>query len=99
MDTVYNQQDGPYIQTFIFENTGFMIGLLKQKKTAEEMADSLNYFQDILPDDMYQKLFGLLLTDRGSEFAKPQLFEINYEAGEIEGTYFIVMLKCQAKSL
>ena len=39
MDTVYNQQDGPYIQTFIFENTGFMIGLLKQKKTAEEMAD------------------------------------------------------------
>lgn len=22
MDTVYNQQDGPYIQTFIFENTG-----------------------------------------------------------------------------
>ena len=29
MDTVYNQQDGPYIQTFIFENTGLMIGLLK----------------------------------------------------------------------
>ena len=23
---------------------------------------------------MYHKLFGLLLTDRGSEFAKPQLF-------------------------
>lgn len=88
MDTVYNQQDGPYIQTFIFENTGFMIGLLKQKKTAEEMADSLNYFQDILPDDMYQKLFGLLLTDRGSEFAKPQLFEINYETGEIRGNIF-----------
>ena len=88
MDTVYNQQDGPYIQTFIFENTGFMIGLLKQKKTAEEMADSLNYFQDILLDDMYQKLFGLLLTDRGSEFAKPQLFEINHETGEIRGNIF-----------
>ena len=65
-----------------------MIGLLKQKKTAEEMADSLNYFQDILPDDMYQKLFGLLLTDRGSEFAKPQLFEINHETGEIRGNIF-----------
>ena len=24
MDTVYNQQDGPYIQTFIFQNTGLM---------------------------------------------------------------------------
>ena len=42
MDTVYNNPDGPYIQTFIFENTGFMIGLLKQHKTAEEMSNSLN---------------------------------------------------------
>lgn len=39
MDTVYNHQDGPYIQTFMFENTGFMIGFLKQKKTAEEMSN------------------------------------------------------------
>ena len=53
MDTVYNHQEGPYIQTFMFENTGFMIGLLKQHKTAEEMSDSLNYFQDILPAEMY----------------------------------------------
>ena len=83
MDTVYNQQDGPYIQTFIFENTGFMIGLLKKKKTAEEMSNSLNYFQDILPYDMYQKLFSLILTDRDSEFAKPKLFKINHKTGEI----------------
>ena len=88
MDTVYNQQDGPYIQTFIFENTGLMIGLLKQHKTAEEMSNSLNYFQDILSDDMYHKLFGLLLTDRGSEFAKPNLFEINHETGEIRTNIF-----------
>ena len=88
MDTVYNNQSGPYIQTFIFENTSLMIGLLKQKKNAEEMSDSLNYFQDILPDETYQKLFGLLLTDRGSEFAKPQLFEINHETGEIRSKIF-----------
>lgn len=88
MDTVYNQQDGPYIQTFIFENTGLMIGLLKQHKTAEEMSNSLNYFQDILSDEMYHKLFGLLLTDRGSEFAKPNLFEINHETGEIRTNIF-----------
>ena len=83
MDTVYNHQEGPYIQTFIFENTGLMIGRLKQHKTSEEMSNSLNYFQELLGDDMYQKLFGLLLTDRGSEFAKPQLFEVNTETGEI----------------
>ena len=88
MDTVYNKQDGPYIQTFIFENTGLMIGILKQHKTAEEMSNSLNYFQDILSDGMYQKLFGLILTDRGCEFAKPQLFEINCETGEIRSNVF-----------
>ena len=88
MDTVYNNPDGPYIQTFIFENTGFMIGLLKQHKTAEEMSDSLNYFQDILSEDMYNKLFGLILTDRGSEFAKSKLFEINSETGEIRSNIF-----------
>ena len=47
------------------------LGRLKQHKTSEEMSNSLNYFQELLGDDMYQKLFGLLLTDRGSEFAKP----------------------------
>ena len=47
MNTAYNHQEGPFIQTFIFENTGLMIGLLKQHKTAEEMSNSLNYFQNI----------------------------------------------------
>ena len=88
MDTVYNHQEGPYIQTFIFENTGLMIGRLKQHKTSEEMSNSLNYFQELLGDEMYQRLFGLLLTDRGSEFAKPQLFEVNTETGEIRSNIF-----------
>lgn len=47
MDTVYNHQNGPYIQTFIFENTGLMIGRLRGQKTVDEMIDSLDYFQDI----------------------------------------------------
>lgn len=88
MDTVYNHQEGPYIQTFIFENTGFMIGRLKQHKTSEEMSESLNYFQELLGDEMYKKLFGLLLTDRGPKFAIPELFEVNTETGEIRGNIF-----------
>ena len=88
MDTVYNHQEGPYIQTFIFENMGFMIGRLKQHKTSEEMSESLNYFQELLGDEMYKKLFGLLLTDRGPKFAKSELFEVNTETGEIRGNIF-----------
>ena len=33
-----------------------MICRLKQHRTSEEMSESLNYFQELLGDDMYQKL-------------------------------------------
>ena len=88
MDTVYNNQLGPYIQTFIFENTSFMIGILHTNKTADSMSESLNKFQDKLSDKEYENLFSVLLTDRGSEFAKPQQFEININTGEIRSKIF-----------
>ena len=87
MDTVYNSRSGPYIQTFIFENTSFMIGFLHSEKTSEAMSSTLNYLQDVLGDDYY-KLFSLLLTDRGVEFEKYKLFEINAETGELRSNIF-----------
>lgn len=87
MDTVYNQQDGPYIQTFIFQNTGLMIGFLHAEKTSESMASTLDILQEALEDDYY-KLFSLLLTDKGSEFEKYDLFEVNTETGEIRSNIF-----------
>ena len=88
MDTVYNFQTGPYIQTFIFENTSFMIGILHQYKTSDSMSNGLTKLQDKLTNVEYEKLFSLLLTDRGSEFEKPQLFEININTGEIRSKIF-----------
>lgn len=88
MDTVYNFQSGPYIQTFIFENTSFMIGFLHQHKTADSMSDTLNNLQELLTDKEFKQLFQLLLTDRGTEFAKPQQFEINMQTGEIRSKIF-----------
>lgn len=87
MDTVYNQQDGPYIQTFIFQNTGLMIGFLHTEKTSESMASTLDSLQDILEED-YCKLFSLLLTDRGAEFEKYELFKVNIETGEMRSNIF-----------
>ena len=87
MDTLYNQQDGPYIQTFIFQNTNLMIGFLHAEKTSESMASTLDNLQLILEND-YSKLFSLLLTDRGTEFEKYDLFEVNTETGEIRSNIF-----------
>ena len=88
MDTVYNSQLGPYIQTFIFENTSFMIGVLHSNKTADSMSESLTKFQDKLSHKEYESLFSILLTDRGTEFSKPQQFEINMKTGEIRSKIF-----------
>lgn len=88
MDTIYNNgSSGPFIQTFIFQNTGLMIGKLQHLKNSESMSSTLNEFQEILGDD-YSKLFSLILTDRGSEFAKPRLFEVNSDTGEIRTSIF-----------
>lgn len=87
MDTVYNDTEGPYIQTFIFENTHLMIGILQKEKTSAAMASTLDVMQKLLGKDYY-KLFGLLITDRGPEFEKHDLFEINYETGEIRTDIF-----------
>ena len=87
MDTVMNSLSGPYIQTFIFENTGFMIGFLHQEKTSESMASTLDYLQDILGEDYY-KLFSLILTDRGTEFQKHILFKLNIQTGEVRSNIF-----------
>ena len=88
MDTIYNNQAGPYIQTFIFENTSLMIGILHTEKTADSMSKALDLIQDKLTAEEYQKIFSLLLTDRGTEFAKPIQFEVNIDTGEIRSKIF-----------
>lgn len=87
MDTVYNHQSGPYIQTFIFENTGLMIGFLHKEKTSASMASTLDMLQKLLGDDYYTH-FSLLLTDRGSEFEKYELFENDAEHNDSRGHIF-----------
>ena len=87
MDTVYNSQSGPFIQTFIFENTSLMVGFLHEEKTSISMANTLDNLQKILGDDYYTH-FSLLLTDRGCEFEKYDLFENNYQTGEARGHIF-----------
>ena len=64
-----------------------MIGIL-HKKTADSMSQTLNTFQEILTDKEFKSLFSLLLTDRGTEFAKPIQFEVNTETGKIRSKIF-----------
>lgn len=79
MDTVYNHQSGPYIQTFMFPRMEFMVGRFHYAKTSESMSTALNHYQNQLGEELFSRLFKLLLTDRGSEFEKAILFEIGVD--------------------
>ena len=77
MDTLYNHPSGPYLQTFLFEKNAFMIGFLHEERTNAAMSGSLNLLQGRLGNDLFAKLFPLILTDRGSEFEMWKLFELD----------------------
>ena len=88
MDTVLNNLSGPYIQTFEFENTGIMIGFIHKEKTSESMSKTLDYLEKKLGHNLYCELFSLILTDRGVEFEKIDLFQFNSETGELRTNIF-----------
>jgi len=77
MDTVYNHPSGPYLQTFLFEKTSFMIGFIHKERTNAAMSGSLNVLQERLGNELFSKLFPLILTDRGSEFEMWKMFEMD----------------------
>ena len=88
MDTVMNSLSGPYIQTFHFPLCELMIGFLKYEKTSEAMSQSINNFESNLDSDSFKQLFGLILTDRGVEFEKIDLFQFNGNTGELRLNIF-----------
>ena len=75
MDTLMNSLQGPYIQTFIFTGTGFMIGYIHKQKTAASMASTFDTLESILGGRLFSLLLGIVLTDRGPEFETFDLFE------------------------
>jgi len=79
MDTVYNSPSGPYLQTFMFEKTAFMIGFLHKERTNAAMSGSITLLQKRLENELFAKLFSLILTDRGVEFEMWKLFELDSE--------------------
>lgn len=76
MDTVYNDvSNGPFIQTFMFVSFGIMVAVYHKKHNAEAMVNGLRYIKTLLGENLFQSVFQVLLTDRGSEFSDAIAFE------------------------
>jgi len=77
MDTLYNSPSGPYLQTFLFEKTAFMVGFIHEEKTNEMMTKGVDLLQERLGVELFSQILSLILTDRGTEFEKAEMFEFD----------------------
>lgn len=77
MDTMYNDVSaGPFIQTFKIVDAQIALAVFHEEKTSDEMIKGLDMIEAMLGRDLFESLFQVIRTDRGSEFEKPEGLEL-----------------------
>ena len=83
MDTVIGKfEDTKCILTLYFRNTKLMLMFLIKKYKTSEVTKIFNDIRKNIGNDLYKKLFEVILTDNGWEFSKPDDIEFNHKTGE-----------------
>ncbi len=76
MDTVIGKSEqGPVLLTLMLRNCHLMIALLLPNKSQGSVIEALNELCDQMGIDVFKKVFGVIITDRGTEFANPLALE------------------------
>lgn len=89
MDTVLGLiTDKPAILTFCFRNSGLFLCYRLEAKTITAVRRKLLDLQKSLGEELFVKLFGVILTDRGSEFQAPEILEKNMAHEKIISLYY-----------
>lgn len=75
MDTVYNGQSGPFMQTFKFLSYSFIFIIYHEEKSAKAMVEGVDLLETILGKELFPKEVEVIKTDRGSEFSDAEGLE------------------------
>ena len=79
MDTVIGTKGGKILHTIYWRKEKLMIAFLLEGKEMSGAVESFNILQTRLGRDTFCELFPVVLTDNGTEFADPDLFEFDKE--------------------
>lgn len=79
MDTVEGTKGGKVILTILFTNCGLQLMYIRDRNNAASVTAIFESLHDKLGASNFEKLFQVILTDRGSEFSDPTKIEINKE--------------------
>ena len=83
MDTVIGKfEDKKCIMTLYFRKSKLMLMFLIKKYKPSEVTKIFENIRKDIGDDLYKKMFEVILTDNGWEFSKPENIEFNMETGE-----------------
>ena len=89
MDSVESSRDSSKVLlTLHFCSCNLMLAFLRDANTARSVTDIFNDLQDKLGMELFQKLFPVILTDRGSEFTDPSSIECDAATGELRTRVF-----------
>ena len=100
MDTVYNGQSGPFMQTFKFLSYSFMFIIYHEEKTAKVMVEGVDLLETILGKDLFQKEVEVIKTDRGAEFSDAEGLEKDNDGNMRTHVFYCdAMQSCQKGSL
>lgn len=75
MDTVIGIIGGKVLLTIHFPNTSFMLAFLRNSNTSQSVIDVFDRLYAVLGRKLFEMLFPVILTDRGSEFSNPSAVE------------------------
>ena len=75
MDSVIGRVGGKCLLTIHFVGSSLMLAFLRDANTSQSVIDIINDLDKRLGQDLFNKLFPLILTDNGSEFSNPMKIE------------------------
>jgi IS30 family transposase len=87
MDTVEGSKGGKVILTLFFRDCDLQIMILRENKTSAAVTQAYQMLRKQLGED-FQRVFSLVLTDRGTEFSNPTAIEFNARTGKVDVRVF-----------
>lgn len=82
IDTVKGTKTGKVLLSIHFVDCSFMLCYLREENTSKSVTEIFNNLYATLGQDLFVKLFPVILTDNGTEFSNPMEIEFDRETGE-----------------
>lgn len=88
MDSVIGTVGGKVLLTIHFPHTSFMMGFLRDFNTSQSVIDIFEMLYVKLGRKLFEKIFPVILTDRGSEFSNPRMIEFTKDGIRRTSIYY-----------